>query len=75
MPSTRRAIWVGIPRSFGGIGSPWFSTRVMFQVGESPSIVRLARLVSPSRAKASSRIVVARPVTLCSLATVKSQAM
>ena len=66
MPSTTRAISV----SSGGADS--FLTTV--NAGESPCTSRSARSVSPSRAKAVSRMCSMSPVVDFALATVKSQA-
>jgi hypothetical protein len=55
-------------------GSGFSSTRVTLNVGDRPATCRSARLVSPSWAKASSRIRSIRSVSPRSLPTVKSQA-
>jgi hypothetical protein len=53
-------------------GFSWISVTV--KAGDDPSAWRSARLVSPSRANASSRIASTRSERLRSLAIVKSQA-
>src|SRR3954447_6302820 len=63
LPFTRRAISPG----FG-------SVLVTVNVGEEPSTLPSARLLSPSAENAALRIASSRPVLFSSLATVKSQA-